>query len=324
MISDKTIDESTATYWCAFADKDFKNALDNVLKTLKTAETQKIGQLAVQKTIDANESINEGFLDAISRTPTVGAPGMVFQISNASPEMMKMQADHAAAATASAAAIAIPGVRHTLRRVLGKTTKAAIRHPVGTTTAIGTAVAAKKLVDASGNENDSWWKKLETLVNKIWNVGKFINKYGKSIAIAGSIAYGLFKTAGLWLPPLSALIKRCLRGNSLAVCEFDSNETRYKIAFDMKYKKWQLSYVNFSTEPPPPQETEQLMSTMFFRRFLDQCRKYIERIIDNEDRASVLKAISELSDRKTKEVLTEFFESDSIAMQNMFNLKYRY
>lgn len=39
MISDKTIDEKTAKYWCAFADKEFKSALDKVLSTIASEKT---------------------------------------------------------------------------------------------------------------------------------------------------------------------------------------------------------------------------------------------------------------------------------------------
>ena len=42
MISDKTIEEETAKYWCAFADKDFKKAIDLVLKNISNEKNQDI------------------------------------------------------------------------------------------------------------------------------------------------------------------------------------------------------------------------------------------------------------------------------------------
>jgi hypothetical protein len=40
------------------------------------------------------------------------------------------------------------------------------------------------------------------------------------------------------MPFLSTFVKSILRGNSLAILEFDSNGTKYKMAFDMKYNRW--------------------------------------------------------------------------------------
>ena len=34
MISDKTIEETTAKYWCAFANANFKTALDKIISTI--------------------------------------------------------------------------------------------------------------------------------------------------------------------------------------------------------------------------------------------------------------------------------------------------
>lgn len=39
MISDKTIDESTAKYWCIFSNKGFKQALDKVVSEIASNKT---------------------------------------------------------------------------------------------------------------------------------------------------------------------------------------------------------------------------------------------------------------------------------------------
>ena len=87
MISDKTIDEKTAKYWCAFADKEFKGALDKVLSTISSEKTQKIAQKLTQHNISLEDNsnkdqlLNEGLLDALAKyqptDPTGGSLGIV-------------------------------------------------------------------------------------------------------------------------------------------------------------------------------------------------------------------------------------------------------
>jgi hypothetical protein len=52
--------------------------------------------------------------------------------------------------------------------------------------------AAATLVNISGDKNDSWLTKLEKLINNVWDIGKFIKDNGKILAVAGTVAYGLF------------------------------------------------------------------------------------------------------------------------------------
>ena len=191
---------------------------------------------------------------------------------------------------ASAAGIAVTALTPAGRSGAGAVLKAGVKHPVGA----GLTVAAGKLaLDAAGDENDAWWDKLGKLVNKVWDIGKFTAKYGKQIAIAGTAAYALFKTAPLWMPLLASTIKSILRGKSLAIVEFDSNGTMYKMHYDIKYKRWELLYKGFSFgNSPQPEETEQLMNTKFFKAYIAQCKRYIEPIVNNENREAVLQVIS--------------------------------
>lgn len=330
MISDKTIEEETAKYWCAFADKDFKKAIDLILKNIANEKNQDIAQNAIA--VASKAKLNEGFMDKLnkaaeqlSHSPTVGGPGMVFQIANADKETMNQQVKHAAASAAAGLAL-LPGARD----ALGAGLKVAAKNPIataGTLAGAGAAVELSNVVDKlSGKDTDnmSLLDKIGSLVNKVWDIGKFTAKHAKAIAIASTTAYALFKTANIWMPLVGSCIKSILRGNSLATLDFDSNGTWYRMRYDIKYKRWELLYKNFSMgNTPSPEETEQLMNTKFFKKFLKQCQKYIEPIIDNNQRAAVLEAIAKLSDKQTKEALNKVFNDDS-TLKNMFALKFKY
>ena len=47
MISDKTIEESTATYWCAFAN--LKSALDKVVRTMSSNSVKNNAEKAIKR-----------------------------------------------------------------------------------------------------------------------------------------------------------------------------------------------------------------------------------------------------------------------------------
>lgn len=324
MISDRTIEEETAKYWCAFADKNFKKALDTITATIASEQSQDIAQNIVTQQIEDNSnamSLNEGFLDFLSKLsptdPTGGSVGIVSDLTGKSKDEIKANAVAMATAAGATATTLTP----VGRAVTGSVIKTGVKHPV----AAGLTVAASKLaLDAAGNENDAWWQKLGKLVNKVWDIGKFTAKHAKTIAIASTIAYALFKTANIWMPLVSSCIKSILRGNSLATLDFDSNGIWYRMRYDIKYKRWELLYKNFSMgSTPPPEDTEQLLKTKFFKRFLSQCQKYIEPIVDNSQRTAVLEAISKLSDKQTKDALDKVF-NDSSTLKNMFALKFKY
>lgn len=313
MISDRTIEERTAKYWYAFADKKFKIALDTVLANIKNKTNQEIVNAAILK----QEALSEGFVDAMNRTPIVGGPGFVFQIANADEDMMKTQANHALAASAATAAIAIPQVRDAAKSI-GAT---AIKNPKATALTVAGATLA---ANAVSDEDDSWWQKLEKLVNKIWDIGEFTAKHGKAIAIASTTAFALFKTANIWMPLIGSFVKSLLRGNSLATVDFDSNGRWYRMRYDVNSKRWELLYKGFSMgASPDPQETNQLIDTKFFKSFVNQCKKYIDPIATNNERTAVIEAIGQLSDKKTKQALKLVFD-DPAVLDNMFAMKFKY
>ena len=82
MISDKTIEEATAKYWCAFADKELKAALDKVTKAIASRSSQDAVRDAIAPQAEAvSESAWSNVKSAfkgMSRVPTAGGPGMVF------------------------------------------------------------------------------------------------------------------------------------------------------------------------------------------------------------------------------------------------------
>lgn len=331
MISDKTIEEKTAKYWCAFADKDFKKAIDLVLKNISDKKNQDAAQNAIV-VANKKKKLDEGFMDKmnkaaeqLSHSPTVGGPGMVFQIANADKSMMDQQAKHAVASAAAGLAL-LPGVRDVAAAGL----KTVAKHPVAAATTAAGAGAALELSNAvdklQGKDTDgmSLLDKIGSLVNKVWDIGKFTAKHAKAIAIASTTAYALFKTANIWMPLVGSFVKSLLRGNSLATVEFDSNGTWYKMRYDIKSKRWELMYKGFSMgSTPPPEETEQLMNTKFFKRFLNQCQKYIKPIMDDDKRSTVIEAIGKMSDKKTKEAIDKVFNDDD-TLKNMFALKFKY
>lgn len=314
MISDRTIDEKTAKYWCAFADNNFKKALDEVLKTISDEKSQEIAQNAIQT------QLNEGFIDKLSKfqpaDPTGGSVGIVVDLAGKTPEQIK--ANTIALGTAAAAAAAVTPIGRKIVTAVGKT---ALKNPGTTLLGIG---ATKLAADAVSEKDDSWWEKLEKLVNKIWDIGQFTAKHGKAIALAGTVVYSLFKTAGLWMPMLGSFVKSILRGNSLATVDFDSNGRIYRMRYDVKHRRWELIYKGFSMgATPPPEETEQLMDTRFFKRFFEQCKRYIEPIVVDERRNAVVEAISKLSNKDTKDVLDRVFK-DPETLDNMLALKFKY
>lgn len=229
---------------------------------------------------------------------------------------MQSQANHALAAAAATAAL-LPGARDV---TLG-TAKAAAKNPG---TALLAGAAGKLALDAAGDEGDSWLQKLEKLVNKVWDIGAFTAKHGKALAIAGTTAYALFKTADIWLPVVGSLVKSLLRGNSLATLDFDSNGRWHRMRYDVRAKRWELTYKGLSFgATQPPEEVEQLMSTKFFSKFLRQCKKYVESVVGNDNRAAVVEAIAALSDKQARDALSKIF-SDEAVLNNMFALKFKY
>lgn len=322
MISDKTIEEKTAKYWCIFADEKLKNALDKVISNITNAKEQKIAQKIVSNEIISNsKKLNEGFIDFMSKftptDPTGGSVGIVSDLVGKSQNEINANA----VAMASAAGIAATTLTSAGRSIASTIGQAAVKNPGATAV---TLAAGKLAMDAAGDENDAWWEKLGKLVNKVWDIGKFTADHAKEIAIASTTAYALFKTAGIWMPLVASMVKSFLRGKSLAIVEFDSNGVWYKMHYDIKYKRWELLYKGFSFgNSPQPEETEQLMNTKFFKAYVAQCKRYIELIVNNENREAVLQAIGQLSDNATKNIL-DVLLSDNDIIDNMFALKFKY
>lgn len=324
MISDKTIDESTAKYWCIFSNKGFKHALDKVVSEIASSKTQQIAQNALEDGIKSkaqDAQLNESFTDFLANLspsdPASGSVGIVGDLADKTPEQIKANAAAMGTAAVSAAAILTPPGR-TAASAVGKTI---VKNP-GKALLAGATV--KLGMDMAGDENDAWWDKLGKLVNKVWDIGAFTAKHSTAIAVAGTTAFALFKTAPLWMPLISSMVKSMLRGDSLAVVEFDSNGTMYKMHYDMKYRRWELMYKGFSFgRSPAPEETEQLMNTAFFKHYIQQCKDYIIPIIKNEDREAVMQAIAALSSNKSQKVIEKIMYDKSI-IDNMFALKYKY
>ena len=65
------------------------------------------------------------------------------------------------------------------------------------------------------------------------------------------------------------------------------------------------------------------MNTKFFKHFLAQCKKYIEPLVENENRKAIIDAIAAVSDKKTKQALEKVFDDDDV-LNNMFALKFKY
>lgn len=198
---------------------------------------------------------------------------------------------------ATAAGIAATALTPAGRGAAGKAVTTAAKHPIATGI---TAAAGTLAMDAVGEKDDPWLVKLEKLVNRVWDIGKFTAAHSTDIAVASTVAYALFKTAGIWMPLVASSVKALLRGNSLATVDFDSNGTWYRMRYDVKYKRWELVYKGMSLgSHPSAEETEQLMKTKFFKKFLARCKKHIMPIVESDERSAVLQAISALSNKKT-------------------------
>lgn len=332
MITDNTIDDSNARYWCIFHDKKIvQNAFDSVLKQMQSKQIQDAAQTAIRindkisdsKKLKESKLMNESFwsklndaAEKMSHAPSSGGPGMVFQIANASQASMDQQANHAMAAAATGIAL-LPGVKNVSMNIA----KVAAKNPVATA---GTIAAVKIASDAVGDENDTWWEKLGKLVNKAWDIGKFIGNHGKALTIASTTIFALYKTAGIWLPLIGKMIKSMSRGDMICGTEFESNGEMYVAYFDNKSYTWQLKYKDFNLGEPAGEDLQQLLQTRFFQNFSQKCKACILPVLNNKNYAAICSAIGSASDDKTKKLLDGLVQNKDKIINNMTHDKIRY
>ena len=294
MINDKTIDYSTARFYCAFADKDLEAALDKATSYSKD-DGKRFGKL-IQQIETKSKSVNEvdwNFVQAAHQAAFPLATGNPFQPNfraldpKSGVKSLEDQAKSNVIAGAAAAALAgasfIPGGWAAIG--------SAVTGALGT---IGSTIASTALSIGAG-------------------------------AITAIIA-GLVTVSSYLYPRISLWLKNLSRNNYLAECHFTADDIPYKCFYSLDKNKWILTYNNNrwirSGTTVSPNDTSAFFNTKFFEKFAAKCEKNLRVIFDSEKNKNALKTLAEMSDKKSARQLQLFLNCESKIKENMFAGKY--
>lgn len=131
-------------------------------------------------------------------------------------------------------------------------------------------------------------------------------------------AIGLLK---LFSPFFKNMWRKCFQSKKylLAEVQFDADGSHYTAQFNLKDMKWKL----FSDFNITPHETMQFFETQFFKRFNEQCTKYISPIlVSKKSILTQLKSNKIKIDDKYKKFLIELLTNDKQLIANMFDPHY--
>ena len=298
MINDKTIDSRNATYWCAFGDKELLSKLDEAASNGNGKQLAKIVN-AVQKKVKqkAESQLEEGMWDFVQTANQAAFPmatGNPFQPnfrgmdpSSGELSLQDQQKNNVIAAAVTAAAVGTTFV------------------PEGWA-ALGSAIAG-----ALGSAG-AW-------------LASAAASTAASVGTAGvmAIVSGLVSVSTYLYPRIAKLLKDVCRSGEIAICKFESDGEKYLAVFSLKKKRWQLvfqgsRFASLAVDVPPV-DVQSFFETEFFKKFLAQCKKYIDAVYGDAKRMKCLEVLGDMADKKSKKDLQQLLDARQPIEQYMLN-----
>lgn len=277
MVNDSTIDVHTAKYWCAFADKEMLKLLDDAAST-SAEEGKKLKDIA-NKVVNAKgkKIVAEGLWDWVqiaNQTAFPLATGNPFQPNfrgqDPSSGELSLQDQQRNNVIAGATAAALAGFSLV----------------PGGWAALGSAIAG-----ALGTAG-TWLAATAATAASLGTAG--------IMAIVG----GLVSVSTYLYPRIARLVKSICREGDVAKCEFEADGQKYMAVFSLSKKRWQLVYTNNrwvrSTVDVSNSDVAAFFSSDFFKKFLAQCKTYIDAVYGNEKRMECLEVLAKMAEKKTQ------------------------
>lgn len=288
MITDQTIEQMTARYWCAFSDRDLENKLNDATSFTKEDGKRLAGILSRAQT----SQLKEGMWDNVQAMHQAAFPmaiGNPFQpnfrgmdINSGVKSLQDQGKDNIIASTTAAALVGLNFIP-------------------GGWAALATAISAAS----------------SSIISLIINGGSALGMAGISAIIGGIVTISSYL-----YPRIAEWLKGIRRDHCIAQCNFISNDTPYIAMFSLTTGKWELLYANNrwirASATVQPEEKAQFFATKFFDRFKVQCQKNLMIIFGSKKNKELLTVLAEMSDKTSKEALQKFIASEQTIRNNMF------
>jgi hypothetical protein len=118
-----------------------------------------------------------------------------------------------------------------------------------------------------------------------------------------AIVGGLVSVSTYLYPRIARLVKSICREGDVAKCEFEADGQKYMAVFSLSKKRWQLVYTDNrwirSTANVSKSDIAAFFSSGFFKKFLAQCKTYIDAVYGNEKRMECLEVLAKMAEKKT-------------------------
>ena len=284
MISDSTIDETSAKYWCAFADKKLLKLLDKAMdnSTKEGKNLAKVAKMAAQ----SKKKLNEGFWDNINAMHQVAFP-----LATGNPYQPNFRA-----LDPESGVISLQDQQR--NNIIAGATAAALAG--GTLVPGGWAAITSALLSAGGF--------VGSLVAPLASVATSIGTAGVMAIIGGIVSVSTYL-----YPRIAKLLGEVCRTGEIAKCMFEADGQNYIAVFSLSKKRWQLAYADGrwlkSRVNVGKDDTSAFFSTNFFKEFLAQCKKHIDAIYSNPQRMECLSTLAKMSDNASKKDMQRLIDA---------------
>ena len=157
------------------------------------------------------------------------------------------------------------------------------------------AQAASSSSNSSSNGKRSWWKSLLSWCGSLvtgflgWLAG-FLAQFGivVSTQVLAGILAGIATVASYLVPRVTMWVRRAMKKHVIAEVVFTtSGNDEVNAWFSYDDFKWHVDYLGarLASRPNVPDADKmQLMQTKFFNKFVDECKKTLHGMLDDEDR----------------------------------------
>jgi len=305
MINDRTIDINSATYWCAFNDKDLE-------KQLKTATS--FSKEDGKRLHGVFKSVEDGAEKAKTESlkETKGPlDGKSFWDNFMNPQNMVGMTGNPFC----------PNFRKDAPLSLEEQGKNSV-------IAAGVAAAAVGAVAAPGT-----WGMLGSAIMGVIHGSAVLSSIVAQVGLAGlsagvtALVGGIVSISAYLYPRIAKWLKDINRDDYLACCKFTADEVPYQAVYSLDTKKWELLYDNNrwirSGTKVPPADVDSFFATEFFKKFLDRCKEILGVIVDKPQNVECLKTLATMSDKDSAKVIMKFVQAVPEVKSSMFRGIYK-
>lgn len=325
VLTDRTIDEMTAKYFCIFSGKDIqkylkdindKDKIFNTSQDLVVKQSKQLNEDATNwiksKLSKAKSSVEDMAKDTISKTSAATTQSAIDTITN-SANSQKL-ADTASKASAAASGAAVDSAVQKLKQ-----NQAAFNDLAKSTSSAATQSAIDTL--ASNNtklsqlSHDAGSSAAQGAIDKLASNKDVIDAAAHSAGAAATTgalsslktaASAAFSAATPWLigaavttlgaalwPTVKGTFKKMFRTsakaeNSLAFVKFkDTDDNEWQFYFSKDKLLWKLDQMN-SGDDVPKTHIQAFIETQFARAFIERCRAIIANVLDSEINFNVI------------------------------------